>query len=71
MARNAAPSPTYATVCETIRAWPAAQRLTLVQDVLATLTPAVAGAPRQPTLPQAIWLLATDPPPGDARAGVS
>lgn len=49
-----------------------AQRLTLVQDVLATLTSDVAPAPpRQPTLARALGLLATDAPaPSDADIAV-
>lgn len=62
-------TPHYEDVIDAIRAWTPAQRLTLVQDVLATLAPAVAAAPRrQPTLTRALGLLATsNPPPSDAE----
>lgn len=46
-----------------VRRWSAAQRLALVQDVLATLaTDVTLTPPRQPTLSRALGLLATDQP---------
>ena len=57
----------YAAVIKAVREWPAAQRLSLVQDILATLAPEVAPAPqRQPTFARALGLLATNlPAPSD------
>ena len=61
--------PSCETMIKIIRAWPTAQRFTLIQDVLSTLAPYVrAVSPRQPTLPQALGLLATNrPAPSDAE----
>lgn len=54
----------YETILALVRAWPAAQRFTLVQDVLVTLAP-TEREPRQ-TLQQARGLLATErPAPSD------
>ncbi len=49
----------YETIINIVRKWPAPQRFTLVQEVLATLAPEVS-APlhRQPTLVRARGLLA-------------
>lgn len=52
----------YESVVDTVRSWPVAQRLTLVQDVLATLAPDITPLPRTPTLARALGLLATDAP---------
>lgn len=63
MTSNTAQTQHYEAVVNMIRSWPAAQRLTLVQDVLATLAPDLAAASqRQPTLARALGLLATDTP---------
>lgn len=58
---------TYNAVIETVRNWPTAQRFALIQDVLATLAPNVlSDVMRQPTLQQALGLLATaSPAPSD------
>jgi hypothetical protein len=60
-------TPDYETVITMVRGWSAAERLTLVQAVLATLTPDVfPPAQRKPTLTQALGLLATEmPAPSD------
>lgn len=60
--------PNYETVIKIVRTWPITQRLTLVQEVLATLAPTAPTTPhRQPTLSRARGLLATDQPaPSDA-----
>jgi len=56
----------YETILALVRSWPAAQRFSLVQDVLVTLAP-TERAPR-PTLQHARGLLATDhAPPTDAQ----
>lgn len=60
MAANTVNGQHYESVVNTIRSWPAAQRLTLVQDVLATLAPDITPPRRQPTLARALGLLATD-----------
>lgn len=61
-------SPDYELVVNSVRAWPAAQRLTLVRDVLATLDSEIgleseteAPAPRPATLARAR-------PAGDEKA---
>ena len=53
----------YETVLKIIYQWPAANRLTLVQDILKTLKPAleITRSPRN-TLEQAPGLLETDQP---------
>ena len=63
---------TYNAVIETVRADTAKQRLTRVQDVLATIALDVAsGEQRQPTLPQALGLLAiADTVPSDEKIGL-
>lgn len=68
MASNSAQTPDYETVIKMVRLTSAAQRLALVQDVLATLAPDLAlTPPRQPTLSHALGLLATDQPaPSDS-----
>ncbi len=62
-------APNYETVLDIVRTWPITQRLALVQEVLATLAPAVPTTPqRQPTLSRARGLLATNrPAPSDAE----
>ncbi len=59
----------YEEILTIVRSWPAAERFTLVQDVLQTLAPADAFvAPRSPTLDQARGLLVTDQPaPSDEQ----
>jgi hypothetical protein len=59
----------YETILKVITAWPPAQRLRLVQDVLKTLAPLIEEArPRRKTLQEARGLLATDqPPPTDEQ----
>jgi len=53
----------YRAVIKAVRGWSPAQRLSLVQDVLATLAADVAPAPtRPPTLARALGLLATNQP---------
>lgn len=66
---STSPTLEYATIVQTIRSWPPAQRVRLLQDVLQTLVPLETGAPLQrSTLPQALGLLKTDqPPPSDAE----
>ena len=57
----------YETILKTVRAWPPATRLTLVQDVLKTLEPELSPTPRRRHALKQLWgLLATDrPPPSD------
>ena len=56
----------YETILALVRSWPAAQRFSLVQDVLVTLAP-TERAPH-PTLQHARGLLATDhTPPTDEQ----
>jgi hypothetical protein len=63
MASNRVTSDHYEHVINIVRSWPAPQRLTFVQDVLATLVPDITSdRPRQPTLNHALGLLATDQP---------
>ncbi len=53
----------YETIINIVRNWPAPQRFTLVQEVLATLAPEVSATlHRQPTLARARGLLATQQP---------
>ena len=48
----------YENILKIVRQWPIAQRFTLVQDVLKTLTPKSAGVPpRRQTLGRALGLL--------------
>ncbi|MBK9944705.1 MAG: hypothetical protein IPP13_24180 [Kouleothrix sp.] len=58
----------YAHVLQTVRSWSAAERLTLIQDVLRTLTLVDRPQRPHPTLDQARGLLRTDrPTPTDAE----
>ena len=59
----------YERILTIVRTWSAAQRFTLVQDVLQTLAPVEASErPQQGTLEQARGLLATGrPAPTDAE----
>ena len=61
----------YSTVLETVHDWPAARRLSLLQDILRTLEPELQRRrPRRPTLEAALGLLATGrPAPPDAEIG--
>lgn len=53
----------YDSVLNIVRQWPSAKRMTLIQDVLATLATRVeASRPARATLKQALGLLATDQP---------
>ncbi len=63
MASDTVQTQNYEAVIKMVRGWSAAQRLSLVQDVLATLAPDIAPAlQRQPTLARALGLLATSQP---------
>lgn len=63
MMSHASDEPEYETVIHIIRRWPTARRLSLVQEVLATLTPDESSLPqRSPTLHQALGLLDTGGP---------
>ncbi len=63
MASNISNPESYERVISIVRSWPAPQRLTLIQDLLATLVPDVATArQRPPTLARALGLLGTDQP---------
>ena len=68
MSPRTSSAPNYETVLNAVRTWPATQRFILVQEVLATLAPeGLPASERQPTLPRALGLLATDrPAPSDA-----
>ena len=59
----------YEQILAVVRTWPAAQRFTLVQDVLSTLAPTqTADSVSRPTLDQARGLLAaTRPAPSDEQ----
>jgi hypothetical protein len=67
MESNTTDTENYEAVINMIRAWPAAQRLRLLQDVLVTLGPEGAhNTQRQPTLSRALGLLAVHhPAPSD------
>ena len=53
----------YKAVIETVRDWPAASRLSLVQDILKTLALEVENSrSKRNTLEKALGLLATDQP---------
>ena len=61
MAANTAHAESYEAVIAMVRGWSVAQRFSLVQDVLATLSPELASnRHRQPTLARALGLLVTD-----------
>ncbi len=68
MASQTEQTQNYEAVIKTVRGWSAAQRLSLVQDVLATLAADVVPTPKhQSTLARALGLLATNQPaPSDA-----
>ncbi len=60
--------PNYDEVLKTVETWPADQRLTLVQDILKTLTlSSPQSRPRHSTLKRALGLLETAPPPSDEQ----
>ena len=53
----------YKAIIEIVRDWPAASRLSLVQDILKTLALEVENSrPKHNTLEKALGLLATDQP---------
>jgi hypothetical protein len=69
MSAQSEETPSYEVILGRVRTWPMARRLTLVQDILATLTPEDRPEPqRSSVLSRAVGLLATgDPPPSDSE----
>lgn len=61
----------YENILKTIKHWPSSERLSLIRDILDTLTPELensevsAASTKHPTLSDALGFLTTQTPPSD------